>query len=222
DAAFGRLRGMFALAVWDESRRELILARDRFGIKPLYYYVGDGLLVFASELRALLASGLVPRRIDRTGLASFLANGSTAAPLTIVAGVRQLLPGQCLRASVNEGGRLDRVVSEFSSDSGVARPLTRTEAVAQLRAELEASVRAHLVSDVPLGVFLSGGMDSSALVALMSASGERPKTFSVVFNENEFDEARYSRGVAARFQTDHCEVRLGEDDLIGLLPQAIA
>src|SRR5215217_349921 len=145
--AFRRLRGMFALAIWDNAQQQLILARDLLGIKPLYYYVASDQLIFASELRALLASGLVPRRLSAAGLDSYLANGSVATPLTIVAGVKQLLPGHYLEASANE---LKEV--EFATSECVDVPERRDEAVARLRAELEESVRLHLVSDVPLGV----------------------------------------------------------------------
>ena len=221
--AFARLRGMFALAIWDAEKRELVLARDRFGIKPLYYYASSNLFIFASELRALLATGLVPRKLSRAGLDSYLANGSVAAPLTIVDGVRQLLPGHYLKVRATENGELDYVTAKFATDShGLTRIETRKDAVAQLRAELEVSVRMHLVSDVPLGVFLSGGMDSSALVALVSKVGsQRPKTFSVVFDETELSEEHYSRLVAERFQTDHCEIRLREEQLWELLPDSI-
>ena len=223
-ACFDRLRGMFALAIWDESRRELVLARDRFGIKPLYYCVSDHLLLFASELRALLATGLVQRKLSRSGLDSYLATGSVTAPLTMVEGVRQLLPGHYLRVNVSASGNLKCTLAKFATDEHrFAKPRTRDDAVVQLRAELEESLGAHLVSDVPLGVFLSGGMDSSALVALMSKiSARRPKTFSVVFDETELSEEQYSRSVAQRFDTDHREIRLGEEQLLAMLPDAIA
>lgn len=217
---FSRLRGMFALAIWDNQKHELILARDRFGIKPLYYYASNHFLLFASELRALVATGLVPRKLSRAGLDSYLANGSVAAPLTIVEGVRQLLPGHYLKAN----SALETTITRFADNPApVVRPQNRNDAVVQLRAELEESTEMHLVSDVPLGVFLSGGMDSSALVALMSkVSEQRPKTFSVVFEEADLSEENYSRLVAQRFQTDHCEIRLSEDQLLKMLPDAIA
>lgn len=220
---FPKLRGMFALAIWDHEKRELILARDRFGIKPLYYHVSNQRLIFASELRALLATGAIPRKLSRAGLDSYLAYGSVAAPLTIVEGVQQLLPGHFLRVSAIENGDLKCTIAKFADEQPVARPANRNDAVAQLRAELEESVRLHLVSDVPLGVFLSGGMDSSALVALMSQIGEqRPKTFSVVFDEAELSEEHHARAVAQRFQTEHCEIRLSEWELIEMLPAALA
>jgi asparagine synthase (glutamine-hydrolysing) len=223
-ACFDRLRGMFALAIWDNRKRELVLARDRFGIKPLYYYVSDELVIFASELRALLATGLIPRKLSRSGLDSYLTTGSVTVPLTIVEGVSQLPPGHSLRVKVIDSGTLVCTLAKFATDEHESpRAETRADAVAQLRVELEESIKAHLVSDVPLGVFLSGGMDSSALVALMSkVSAQRPKTFSVVFDEAELSEKQYSRSVAQRFNTDHCEIRLSEDRLLEMLPEAIA
>jgi len=219
---FRRMRGMFAVAIWDNEKEELVLARDSLGIKPLYYYATKDQLVFASELRGLLASGLAPRRISGAGVESYLAYGSVAAPLTIIDGVKQLLPGHYLRVNANEAGSIELSEAEFAVSKRAEITGRRDDAVARLRAELEDSVRLHLVSDVPLGVFLSGGMDSSALVALLSrVSDQRPKTFSVVFDEPKFTEALFSRAVAERFRTDHHEIRLREDDLIEILPAAI-
>ena len=217
--AFGKLRGMFALAIWDQQKQTLVLARDPLGIKPLYYYAEQDQFIFASELRALLASGLVPRKLSTAGIDSYLANGSVEAPLTIIDGVKQLLPGHCLQ--VNHDLELREL--EFAVPKSTTVPGNRNDAVAQLRSELEESVRLHLVSDVPLGVFLSGGMDSSALVALHSrVSDQRPKTFSVVFDEAAYTEAPFSRAIAERFNTDHSEIRLSEDRLLDILPTAIA
>jgi asparagine synthase (glutamine-hydrolysing) len=222
--AFRRLRGMFALALWDEQKRELVLARDPLGIKPLYYYRTEQLFIFASEVRALLASGLVPRTLSSAGVDSYLACGSVEAPLTIVDGVKQLLPGQYLQVRVDDEGKVGVTRGEFGArhrEAEVSR--SRAEAVARLRSELEESVRLHLVSDVPLGVFLSGGIDSSAMVALTSRiSGEPPRTFSVVFDEPDYSEATHARTIAAKFRTDHRETRLNEDQLLELLPQALA
>ena len=219
--AFRRLRGMFAFAIWDHAKQEVVLVRDPLGIKPLYYFAAHNRFLFASELRALLASGLTPRRLSTAGVDSYLATGSVESPLTIVEGIKQLLPGHYLRVQAKESIELTEV--EFAARSCVSDAGDRADAVARLRFELEESVRLHLVSDVPLGVFLSGGMDSSALVALMSrVSNQRPKTFSVVFDENAFTEAPFARAVAERFNTDHSETRLSENRLIELLPEAIA
>jgi asparagine synthase (glutamine-hydrolysing) len=216
---FRRMRGMFALAIWDEQKQTFVLARDPLGIKPLYYYADRHQFIFASELRALLASELVPRKLSAAGVDSYFANGSIEAPLTIIDGVNQLLPGHCLQVN----GNLELQDVEFATPKLSDFEGNRADAIAQLRAELEESVRLHLVSDVPRGLFLSGGMDSSALVALMSrATDQRPKTFSVVFDEAAYTEAPFSRAVAERFNTDHSEIRLGEGRLLEILPGAIA
>lgn len=222
---FDKFRGMFALAVWDERRRELTLARDHFGIKPLYYYRTENLFVFASEVRALLATGLVPRRMSREGIASFLDYGSVEAPATMLEGVRSLLPGHAMTVKV-EGNSFqvkERFFAEkLWTDAQPTSVKSRDEAVGELREILEESVRLHLVSDVPLGLFLSGGMDSSALVALMSkVTGEKPKTFSVVFAEGKFTESRHARFVAERFDTVHTEIPLSEENLLQTLPDAL-
>jgi asparagine synthase (glutamine-hydrolysing) len=220
---FRQMRGMFALAIWDAKEQTLILARDPFGIKPLHFYVNGNRFVFASELRALLASGLVPRRLSTAAVDSYLASGSVAAPLTIIDGVKQLLPGHCLQVKPNNAATIELNDFDFSDSDSARTEANRDEAVARLCSELEESVRLHLVSDVPLGVFLSGGMDSAALVALTSRiSDQRPKTFSVVFDETNFSEAPFSRAIAERFGTDHSEIRLSEDQLIKTLPNAIA
>jgi asparagine synthase (glutamine-hydrolysing) len=249
--AFAKLRGMFAIAIWDAGQAELVLARDPFGIKPLYYSAKNPqrptsnvqrprgeeahwtldlghAFVFASEVRALLATGWLGPKLSREGLASYLEYGSVQAPTTIIDGVLSLLPGHFLRVRSTaatlrvEGASYE---SEFSSArrNGQHRPPNRDEAVKVLRQKLEESVRLHLVSDVPLGVFLSGGMDSSALVALMSrATSEKAKTFSVVFDEAQFSESTHSRLVAREFQTDHREIHLTEDQLLGMLPEALS
>ena len=170
------MRGMFALALWDNQKQTLVLARDPLGIKPLYYYASENQFVFASELRALLASGLIPRRLSAAGIDSYLANGSVEAPLTIIDGIKQLLPGHVLHVKANDVRQIEVADTEFATPKPQSIEGNREDAVARLRQELEESVRLHLVSDVPLGVFLSGGMDSSALVALMSHIGtQRPK-----------------------------------------------
>ena len=212
DAFARRLRGMFAIALWDARRSRLLLARDAFGIKPLYYRVdGDG-LAFASELRAL------PRgELDLDALEAFLAFNSIPSPLTIFRESRKLEPGHVL---VWEGGeaRLER----FARLSPVAAEDVRHEDAAELveecRARIRDSVRAHLVSDVPVGVLLSGGVDSGLLAALASQESSEPlRTFSVGFEEDSFDELGDARLVAERYATDHHELVLRPDAAL-LLP----
>ncbi|HEX7294303.1 MAG TPA: asparagine synthase (glutamine-hydrolyzing), partial [Pyrinomonadaceae bacterium] len=221
-AGLRRLRGMFALAIWNPNSCELILARDPFGIKPLYYCQSQHTLIFASEIRAMIASGLVGRVLSGEGVASYLSYGSTQAPVTIVKDVKSTMPGECVVFRPLE--------KTWQSESVLIKPPavtthrfeTRAHAAEQLRAELERSVHAHLVSDVPLGVFLSGGMDSSALVALMSrTTKDQVDTFSVVFDDDNLNEARHSRLIADRFRTNHREILLNEHSLLCELPNAL-
>jgi asparagine synthase (glutamine-hydrolysing) len=212
DAFARRLRGMFAIAVWDASRRRLVLARDPYGIKPLYYCEEDGGLAFASELRAL------PRgEIDLDALDAFLAFNSVPAPLTIFRGCRKLPPGHVL---FWEDGRIE--LTRFArpgpvADDGLRRD-EEAELVEELRARLRDSVRAHLVSDVPVGVLLSGGVDSSTLAALAALESREPlRTFTIGFEERSFDETADARLVAERYATDHHELVLRPDAAL-LLP----
>src|SRR2546426_946432 len=205
-----RLRGMFAIAIWDARRRRLVLARDRFGIKPLYYRAADGELAFASELRAL------PRgEIDLDALEAFLAFNSIPAPLTIFREIRKLPPGHLL---IWEDGRLD--VRRFARPAPIEeiREDEEAELVEELRSRLRDSVRAHLVSDVPVGVLLSGGVDSAFLAALAAdESSEALRTFSIGFEERSFDELAGARLVAERYGTQHRELVL-RPDAASLLP----
>jgi asparagine synthase (glutamine-hydrolysing) len=207
-----RLRGMFGVALWDAPRRRLVLARDRFGIKPLYYRgTADG-LEFASELRAL------PRgEIDLDALEAFLAFNSIPAPLTIFREARKLPPGHLL---VWEDGdsRIERFARPAPVRATGLRDGDEAELVEELRARLRDSVRAHLVSDVPLGVLLSGGIDSSALAALAAEESSEPlRTFSIGFEERSFDELADARRVADRYGTRHRELVLRPDAAL-LLP----
>ncbi len=217
-----RLRGMFAFGLWDDARRRLLLARDRLGIKPLYYYQGDGVFVFASEVRALLATGLVPRRLDARGLWGFLGYQSVTGTQTLIEGVRALPPGAWLTVAEDgrvETGRYWDLLESASRDlraPGIEAGRTR---VAEL---LREAVALHLVSDVPVGVFLSGGIDSSALLALVREVGQQPRSFSVGFAERVYDEARYARLVASRFGSEHSEIVLKEADLLEQLPGVLS
>ncbi len=215
------LNGMFALAIWDTERRELFIARDRLGVKPLYYFERDGVLYFASEIRALLASGAVPRKIDGRALRDYLQFQSVYAPATIVDGVRQLPAGSFARFA---DGRLE-IAKYWSIDADPAPVEERTEAEVQARIRelLHRSVERRLVSDVKLGAFLSGGIDSSAVVALMSEISPSPvSTFSVNFAEKEFDESVHAELIASKFKTDHTSIRLGAADFLDRLPDALA
>ena len=211
-----RLRGMFALALWDERQRQLLLARDRLGIKPLFYAEVGGRLVFASELKAILALPEVERRLDWAALSHLFAFLATPRSDSLIEGVRKLEPGQILLASPGRDIRLQRYWAvRFEPDR------SRSEAyfVDRLRELIEESVRLHLVSDVPIGAFLSGGVDSSSVVAIMSRLLSEPvKTFSIGFTEGEFSELEYARPVAERFGTDHRELVI-EPDVLGAIDE---
>jgi len=215
------LRGMFGLAIWDAKAGRLLLARDRLGIKPLYYSRTSRGLAFASEVRALLASGLVRKRVSAAGLASYLGLGAVQDPLTMVEDVFALLPGHYALCS-EDGLSTHRYWSLADLEPREGPDIPRTRAVEEVRAQLEESVAMHLVSDAPLGVFLSGGIDSSAMVSLATrAAGRPPKTISVVFDEAGYSEERYIHTVASRYQTEHVEVRLPSGMLLDDLPATL-
>jgi asparagine synthase (glutamine-hydrolysing) len=206
-----RLRGMFAFALWDAEKRELFLARDRLGEKPLYYFQDNGLFLFASEVRALLASELIERRLDPTTLCVYFYNGFTIAPRTIIYGIRSLLPGHWMRVSLDGQIRETYAYWEvplFRQDGARAVNVDMEE----LRQELARATSMRMISDVPLGAFLSGGLDSSLVVALMSRVGGSVRTFSIGFPEKKYDESIYAEWVARRFQTQHTSILLGAED----------
>lgn len=206
-----RLRGMFAFAVWDGRRRQLVLARDRLGIKPLYYAATGGRLLFASELKALLQLPEVERELNWKAVSRLFTFLCTPLSESIVEGVRKLEPGHLLIASREGGLRVERYWDlKFEPDHG----RREEDFVERLRELLEESVGLHLVSDVPLGAFLSGGIDSSAVVATMARRASGPvKTFSVGFREAGYDELGYARLVARKFGTEHHELILEPDVL---------
>jgi asparagine synthase (glutamine-hydrolysing) len=214
------LRGMFAIAIWDSRENRLLLARDRFGIKPLYYRVADGMVSFASELKALLRQPGFSREIDPQALESFLSFNSIPSPLTIFKEGRKLPAGHIL---VAERGEV--TISRFARPAPASASEVRREGddalAAELRDRLRDSVRAHLVSDVPVGVLLSGGIDSAALTAMAAGeSGYRVSTFSIGFEESSFDELDNARLVAKRYGTDHHELVL-RPDAVDLLPRLV-
>ncbi|MGK0302530.1 MAG: asparagine synthase (glutamine-hydrolyzing), partial [Planctomycetota bacterium] len=223
--AIGRLRGMFALAIWDRRDRTVLLARDRIGIKPLFLSTvkrpgGASALLFASELRSLMASGLIERRLHQPALDSYLWNGFVVGPDAIVAGVQMLPPGTL--------ARIDPRVPRCEPRSYWQLPVESAgrDGVERLRHELGTAMRQHMVSDVPLGVFLSGGIDSSAVAAMAAeqASGGpgSVRTFNISFDEVEFDESKYARAVAGALGTDHMDVRLTQGHFLENLDDALS
>jgi asparagine synthase (glutamine-hydrolysing) len=226
DSCLSKFRGMFAFAIWDVRRHRLFLARDPMGIKPLYYVQSGSCFLFASELRALLESGLMHRRIDRAGLLNFLMFGSTYDPVTLIEGVQALPAGHTLtweKGTLRQEQYWNLVGTEPSDEHAgePSRPLNSAQAVRQLQPVLEQAVRMQLVSDVPVGVFLSGGIDSSALVSILSHSGVTSSTFSIVFREADFSEAQQSRMIAETFHTDHHEIKVSQADVLDAMPDAL-
>src|SRR5262249_47898349 len=202
DDCVHRFRGMFAFAIWDAPRRRLLLVRDRLGIKPLYWCRAGGALLFGSEIKAILASNLIDAESNDAALPEVLATRSIAGDETLFRGVHKLLPGHRL---VFDGGEV-QIAQYWDVPSRSPREralLARRDPIGRFRALLEESVRLRLMSDVPLGVFLSGGIDSSAIAAIMARQIERPlQTFSVAFHERAFSELAYSRAVAAAIGAD--------------------
>ncbi|MDX6270135.1 MAG: hypothetical protein QOD28_1358, partial [Acidobacteriota bacterium] len=222
------LRGMFAFAIWDQRRRELFIARDRLGVKPLYYvHRADGSLFFASEIKSLLAARGVPRpEINYSALPDYLANHGTSAEETLFAGVKRLLPGHTLLWRADGEIKIEKywdINFADDEDGGESSP-RRSDAdyIAEWSELFRKSVELRLMADVPLGMFLSGGIDSSAIAAVMSGMVADPiKTFSVAFAEREANELHYARLVAERFKTDHHETIVSPEDFFAALPRLV-
>lgn len=214
---FRRLRGMFAIALWDSRERKLLLARDRVGKKPLYYAAGRDRIVFGSELKAILAAGNVPARIDPCALADYFSLGYVPAPKTIYRAARKLRPGHYLVASA----RGIREVQYWDLSFAEVENHSEAEWCERLRHELCEATRVRLMSEVPLGAFLSGGVDSSSIVAMMARALKRPATTcSIGFEEKNYDEASYAREVARWFGTDHHE-RTVRPDAVAVLDKLV-
>lgn len=226
DACVERLQGMFAFAIWDRDRRRLLLARDRLGIKPLYYALTDRELLFASEIKGILAAGSIRPELNEDILPEFLANRFVPGEETFFRGVRKLLPGRTLSWSRDEGPRIRRGWRLGTASNGNGRLRSLREEAFDLRERLEETVRAHLMSDVPLGLFLSGGIDSSALAALTArvGGGERLRTFAVGFDDpgaSEPSELGYARLAARTVGAEHREVLVTPEDFFGALPRLV-
>jgi asparagine synthase (glutamine-hydrolysing) len=226
--AVPRLRGIFAMAIWDPRSRCVHLIRDQMGIKPLYWTIvrggalGEETLLFASELRSLLASGAVPRRLDPAGVASFLAQGFVVGPGTMVEGVKLLPSASTLTIAAGAGSGELNVVSlrrYWEMPAGAAGRTSEEE----LHHVLAKTVRMQLVSDAPLGIFLSGGIDSSAVAALASETApDAVHTFTIGFEDESLDESRYAAAVATAIRSRHTTAVLSEGDFLAQLPGAMA
>ena len=214
-----RLRGMYAFAIWGERSRSLLVARDRLGVKPLYYWETSEGLAFASELKALLHLPACPRDIDVEALADYLSLGYVPEPKSIVRGIRKLEPGHLLTWSRDAGVAVRRYWSPFRPEDPT---IDERQAVEEIRRLLSEAVRYRLIAEVPLGAFLSGGIDSSAVVAEMARQMDRPvQTFSIGFREPEFNEAPHAAAVASALGTDHAEL-IVNPDVEALFEQVIA
>jgi asparagine synthase (glutamine-hydrolysing) len=217
-----RFRGMFSFAIWDKSARTLFCARDRLGKKPFYYYWDGHLFAFASEIKAVLEHPAISPRFEESLLSEYLNFGYCSGEQTLFSGIRRLMPGHWLRLTPEQFeirpywelpvGQVGQAVSPANDQSWIAECRTR----------LEDAVRTRLMSDVPLGMFLSGGVDSSAIAALMKPMSNGPvKTFAVGYREQAFSELSYARQVAEKIGTEHHEVVIGRDDFFNALPQLI-
>jgi asparagine synthase (glutamine-hydrolysing) len=229
-ACVNYLRGMFAFAIWDARRRELFIARDRLGVKPLYYvHRADGSLFFASEIKSLLAARAVRAEINYAALPDYLANHGTSAEETLFAGVKRLLPGHTLLWRADGTVKIEKYwdihfAEDASGDDLTHAEVRRSDAdyIAEWSELFRKSVELRLMADVPLGMFLSGGIDSSAIAAMMSGMVSAPvKTFSVAFKEREANELYYARLVAEKFKTDHHETIVSPEDFFSALPRLV-
>jgi asparagine synthase (glutamine-hydrolysing) len=203
------LRGMFGFAIWDDRRARLLVVRDRLGIKPLYYWPTPDGVAFASELRALITLPGFRRAIDPDAVVDYMAVGYVPEPRTIFAGVHKLPPGHLLEWTREGGVRVERYWTPAIAENG---RITEAEAIEETRRLLDESVRIHMLSEVPLGAFLSGGIDSSGVVATMARIADHPvRTFSIGFDEREFDESRHAAEVAREIGTRHTQLVVRPD-----------
>ena len=214
------LKGMFAFAIWDEAKKELCVARDRMGVKPLYYYSDENVFIFSSEIRSLLASGYIKMKLNQQALNDFFSYQSVSSPISIISGIQQLEAGHYITIRNNRfeiksywditSGKRD---FDFSS---------RKEVTKKIRELLLTSVEGRMISDVPFGAFLSGGIDSSAVVGLMAAVSNTPvNTFNISFSEKEFDESAYAEMVAKKFNTSHQRIELKATVMLDELQNAL-
>ena len=218
------LNGMFALALWDERRGRLLLARDRFGKKPLYYFIDGSRLLFASEIKSILADPLVPRQIDPEALSAYLSLGYVPCPASIFKGIQKLPPASLMTVELDpatHGLKIDGPRRYWTLRYHPDSRLTETECVPRIQNLIRDAVRVRLFSDVPLGAFLSGGLDSSTVVAAMAEVNEKPiETFSVGFDEESFDELHFAEIVAKRFYTNH-HVLQCSPNILEILPKLV-
>lgn len=207
------IKGMFAFAVWDKQEKELCLVRDRMGVKPLYYYIDEEKFIFASEIRAILATGLVSKKLNQQAIYEYLSYQSVSFPFSVIEGIQQLEAGSFMKIKHGKA----QVKKYWNCWDNEAR-YNYTDAKSiknEIHNLLARSIQRRLVSDVPVGAFLSGGIDSSVVVGLMAeAGGVRPSTFNISFSEKEFDESVYAEMVAKKFNTDHTRIQLSPEVML--------
>jgi asparagine synthase (glutamine-hydrolysing) len=215
------LRGMFGFAIWDSRKQQLFCARDRFGIKPLYYYTDNEKIVFGSEIKAILKADNVDKTLSYDALDSYFAFGYITSDLSIYKNVRKLQPGHYLLISFGGKPAVEtRSFWEIHFDPDYSK--TENQWSEEIEACLSETVKLHMISDVPLGAFLSGGIDSSSVVAMMARNSTRPiKTFSIGFKEQKFDELKYAVEIAKKYNCEHHE-QVVEPESIGLLPKLVS
>lgn len=213
-------KGMFAFAIWDEAKQELCIARDRMGVKPLYYYQDDNVFLFASEIRAILASGVVARKLNEAALTDFFSYQSVSSPISIIKNIQQLEAGQYIKI---RNGSIDvRPFWDIASGKKEFDFSSRKAITSRIRELLLTAVEGRLISDVPFGAFLSGGIDSSAVVGLMAAVSQAPvNTFNVSLSEEGFDESGYAELVAKKFNTRHEKIELKPTVMLDELENAL-
>ena len=218
--SLSRLRGMYTFVIWDKQERELFIARDRLGVKPLYYYHDKDQFVFASEVRAILTTGLVKRKIDQAAMAEYFRYQSIGFPFSPVEGIRQIEAGSWMRiknGQIQTRKYWDPTAANYNFDFTSTKDVQR-----KVRDLMLQSVKRRLVSDVPVGAFLSGGIDSSAVVGLMVEAGDpSPYTFNISFDESAYDESKYADVIAKKFNTRHVQVRMKPEVMLGELTNAL-
>lgn len=224
--AVSRLRGMFALAIWDSARKTLFCARDRMGKKPFYYYWDGRLFAFASEMKALFEHPAISRKFHQPLLAEYLAFGYVSGEQTLFSGIRKLMPGHHLTLRLGDPSPVPRIQRYWDipvpEEAAEDRGRDDESWISECRSRIEEGVRTRLMSDVPLGMFLSGGVDSSTIAALMKRMTSGPvKTFAVGYREAQYSELGYARQVADAIGTEHHEITVGMDEFFGKLPRLI-
>jgi asparagine synthase (glutamine-hydrolysing) len=217
-----RLEGMFAFAIWDTVANELLIVRDRLGIKPIYFFRNKDCILFSSELRALLSSNLIPRKINENSLTDYLRYQTVHAPHTMIENVEMLMPGHLMLLN-EKGVQIKKYWSLDTCAEKISSSASYTDVKMSIHSLFEKAVKKRLVADVPFGAFLSGGIDSSAVVAMMAKNSSVPiKTFCISFDESEFSEAKYAKIIAEKYSTDHTEIKLSPNDFLKMMPGALA